>query len=796
MRTRQGEILVRWEAAVRALPSARRLDRLTLIDDIPEILDHVADLLDHGGSDVGAHPAHGLEEDFDLIEAVSELDTLRDSILGLWQDEVGTSIDVREVRVLDRALDIAVARAVQEFTVPQERSLAAVDGLVSAALESTDLDDLLERLLVVLFETTPAIDTTAILLVENNRLVVRAAVGLERELEKGFSLSFGEGFAGRIAATGQPLSLQMASQNPLIDTPLIRRLGVQALYGVPLIDGDRVIGVAHIGSLSAPDFSAQDKQLFAAVAARATTAIVQHLLRDQLRDRELQLRSLADNIPQLAWMADAVGRVFWVNQRWLSYTGVTGDELQNHGWERVLHSDHADAVHGKLDDAIRTGHPYSTTHPMRGVDGRFRWFHCRGTPIQDEHGGVVRWLQTCTDITEQRFLDEATALLSSSLEYHDTLDRIAKLAVPDLADWCAVDLLDGDDIRRLAIAHLDPAKLELATEYAKRFPITQDTSVRRVITTGAPLFAPALTPEMLRGAYKAEQADMLLDVGIHAAIIVPLTARGRVLGAISLLMADTPRMYKHADVELAMELGRRAGIAVDNARLYREAQEAVRLREDVLAVVSHDLRNPLGAIDLSASMLLQKHHDARARKQLEIIRRSSSRMEALITDLLDMASIEAGRLSLDRTPNDAGKIVAEVVDLHVSLAAEKQIILTSVTSLDGVMILCDRERIAQVFGNLVSNAIKFCRPGDRIEITGKKDGTMARFVVRDTGPGIGAEALPHIFEPYYSAKQHAKQGTGLGLYISKGIIEAHGGTITAESTEGHGATFTITLPLA
>jgi signal transduction histidine kinase len=194
--------------------------------------------------------------------------------------------------------------------------------------------------------------------------------------------------------------------------------------------------------------------------------------------------------------------------------------------------------------------------------------------------------------------------------------------------------------------------------------------------------------------------------------------------------------------------------------------------------------------------MLQKSHDPRTRKQIDIIRRSASRMEHMITDLLDMASIQAGRLALERAPTDAGALVGEVVDMHASLAAEKQILLTAHTTLEGVTISCDRERIAQVFGNLVSNAIKFCRPNDRIEITGKRDDGRATFVVRDTGPGISEQALPHIFEPYWSAKEHAKQGTGLGLYISKGIVEAHGGSLTADSAPGRGATFTITLPLA
>lgn len=801
LRTRQQDILARWEAAVRALPSARAIDQLTLIDHIPALLDHIAELVEHGGqaprADAAVHSLHRLDEGFDLSEAVTELGMLRDCVLGLWQDETLGPILVAELRALDRSIDMAVAEAVHQFTVARERSLSAIDRIVTAALESSDLDELLRRLLAVLLEMTPAIDTAAILLREGDKLVVRAAAGLEREVDLGFEVAIGEGFAGAVAATAQPMSLRMASQDPIIRSPMIRRLGLQSLYGVPLIESERVIGVAHMGSLTAPDFSAQDKRLFAAMAARATTAIVQHVLRDQAERAADQLRTLADNIPQLAWMADARGRVFWVNDRWMSYTGVPADELQDDGWKRVVHPDHIEAVGAKLAESLRTGAAWETTHPLRGVDGRFRWFLCRGIPIHDGTGAIVRWLQTCTDITERRFLDQATALLSSTLDYRDTLERVAQLAVPDLADWCAVDLLVGDNIARVAVAHQDPAKLDVARVYAQRFPESQDTGVRRVIMSGQPTFTPVLTPERFAAAFTdPEQIKMLGDLGLHSAILVPLTARGRVLGAITLLMSDSQRTYQRSDVDVALELGRRAGIAVDNARLYGEAQQAVRLREDVLAVVSHDLRNPLGAIDLSASMMLHQHHDARTLRQIDIIRRSANRMEHMITDLLDMASIQAGRLAVDKTPNNAAKLVAEVVDMHAPLAAEKQLLLTARTSLDGVTIRCDRERVEQVFGNLVSNAIKFCRPGDRIEITGTSDGTRATFVVSDTGPGIATEELPHIFEPYYSAKQHAKQGTGLGLYISKGIVEAHGGTLTADSAPGAGARFTITLPLA
>jgi signal transduction histidine kinase len=227
-----------------------------------------------------------------------------------------------------------------------------------------------------------------------------------------------------------------------------------------------------------------------------------------------------------------------------------------------------------------------------------------------------------------------------------------------------------------------------------------------------------------------------------------------------------------------------------------EAKEAVRVREQVLAVVSHDLRNPLGAVGLSATMLLETTADPRARKQLEIIRRSADRMEHMISELLDIASIQAGRLALDIQPEDAQALLAEIPELHGALAAERGIALRIETRVAGVVVLCDRERIAQVFANLVGNAIKFCREGDAITICADQRGDRVRYIVADTGPGIADADLEHIFKPYWSAQGPGRRGLGLGLHISKGIIEAHGGELWVESKLGVGSKFFLTLPVA
>jgi signal transduction histidine kinase len=275
----------------------------------------------------------------------------------------------------------------------------------------------------------------------------------------------------------------------------------------------------------------------------------------------------------------------------------------------------------------------------------------------------------------------------------------------------------------------------------------------------------------------------------------PLVARGETFGVIHLLMSESGRRYTAADLAVAAELGVRASVAVDNARLYADAQKAIRVRDDVLAIVSHDLRNPLSAIDLAATMLLQGA-DARSRKQVETIRRSSDRMDHLINDLLDMASINVGGLSVKPLRIDAGLVFEEALDLHEPLANERGITILRESELVDVPILADRDRLIQVFGNLLGNAIKFCNPGDVVMARGVRDGDRVRFSIADTGPGISPVELPHIFEPYWSGRSGRKKGTGLGLFITKAVVEAHGGTIKVTAEEGKGARFEVTLPVA
>lgn len=235
----------------------------------------------------------------------------------------------------------------------------------------------------------------------------------------------------------------------------------------------------------------------------------------------------------------------------------------------------------------------------------------------------------------------------------------------------------------------------------------------------------------------------------------------------------------------------------DRKRMELELRDAVRIREDMMAIVSHDLRSPLGTVQLSAQLLMgQTGLDHRAKRHLELIHRACTRMESLIDDLLDIASIRAGRFQISTQREPIAEVVDEALDLQAPAYEEKSIPLVRSYDLDDLQVKCDRERIIQVFANLLGNALKFCRAGDSVTVSARTEADSVVFSVADTGPGIPADRLPRLFDPYWSAEEHAARGSGLGLFIVRGIVESHGGRIWVESAPGAGATFHFSLPLA
>jgi signal transduction histidine kinase len=425
-------------------------------------------------------------------------------------------------------------------------------------------------------------------------------------------------------------------------------------------------------------------------------------------------------------------------------------------------------------------------------------------------------VEATRDLTTRRqvenrlaLLAEAGPVLAGSLEFEATLANIAHLVVPRLADWCAVDMArPGGPPERLAVVHSDPARVRLAEELQLRYPPdpNREQGVPKVLRTGEPELVSAISEDLLEQvAQDADHLALLKQLGLRSYMIVPLRARGQSLGAISLVVAESGRHYGRDDLRTAQDLADRAALAIDNARLHREAQVEVRLREQLLAVVAHDLRNPVTAIKATADLLARQARAGRLEPdrlvdRLSTISATSVRMSAQIAELLDAARLRAGQpLELDREPTD-------LVALARRIAAQVQQTTTrhtirfepTVAELIGEW---DASRLERVLGNLLGNAVKYSPEGGdirlEVELEQAAGQVWACVAVIDRGIGIPEAEQAHVFERYHRGTNVVGRfpGEGIGLAGVKQVVEQHGGTISVASRPGHGSTFTVRLPL-
>ena len=382
----------------------------------------------------------------------------------------------------------------------------------------------------------------------------------------------------------------------------------------------------------------------------------------------------------------------------------------------------------------------------------------------------------------QRLLAGASAILGASLSHRETLAAIVSCTVPAFADVCFIDEIDEGRTAtrfRAALASGHPVLVE---------PVT-----------GAPLGEgdrDAANPSAAAEAADAADGALLRASGASSLIVVPLSARGHALGVLIFAMTGSGRRYTENDLALAEELGYRAAMAIDNARLHRATQDAVRDRQDILAMVSHDLRSPLNTVAMAAASLLEGRSDLCPpdRHIVELVGRSAKRMERMTNDLLDVASIEAGHLAIDARPVAVTTIVGESLEVMAASAAARPVELVVGAVEPLLLVRCDRDRVQQVLSNLLSNAIKFTPAGGTIKLSVEGSEAFVRFAVTDSGPGIADSLRPHLFERYRQANDTAAKGRGLGLFIAKGIVVAHGGSVDVDTRPGRGTTISFRLP--
>jgi signal transduction histidine kinase/ActR/RegA family two-component response regulator len=423
-----------------------------------------------------------------------------------------------------------------------------------------------------------------------------------------------------------------------------------------------------------------------------------------------------------------------------------------------------------------------------------------------------------------RMLAAAGETLAQSLDLHETLRALARLAVPAISDYCALDLVDHGEIRRVAVHHAHPERVRALEAFARSHPrrVGDGSPIAQVLATGTARLYPSVTADLLRSAARNdEELALIQEAGVLSAIIVPLAARGERIGVLSFLTAESGRIFDEGDLQLAEELGRRAALAVSNARLYRAVQaaaqraevearkaaderlrvlEANRIKDEFLATVSHELRTPLNAITGWSALLQHRIDDpAIVTKGLEVIQRNAQAQARIVEDILDVSRIVTGKLRIDPKPVDVVALARESMEVVQPSADAKQISVTLRAHSDDCLLMGDEPRLQQVVWNLLSNAIKFTDPGGRVAIRVLRDGPDVVLVVADTGCGIEPHFLPYVFDRFRQADSSTTRtfgGLGLGLAIVRHIVELHGGRVSAESPgAGMGATFRVLLPV-
>ena len=498
-----------------------------------------------------------------------------------------------------------------------------------------------------------------------------------------------------------------------------------------------------------------------------------------------------------------------LNARAARLLGFRPEELDPHvdSWSTAVHPEDWPGVQRALDDHFRNLTPeFESEHRIRTKSGKWIWILDRGRVFdRDAQGRPLRMVGTALDITErkraeaeQKFLAEVGSELASTLDYEDIVVRVARLATDGLCDLCIVGVAGEDgEIECLKAVSRETSQAWMCDLLERILLDRQRTQlVEPALALERPLLVQESSPEFVAWtARHAEQLRPLRSVATRSVVLVPLKTNGKRRGALALVSTTPDRVFGAADVRIAEQLASRAALSIENARLYGVAQRAIRMRDDVLGVVAHDLRSPLGSMLMQAELLRNPGTDSerRARKAAEIIDRAATRMNRLIQDLLDVTRIEAGQFSIEPTRLRVGPLITEALDAQRPLAAAAALELEVEVAPDTPEIWADHDRLLQVFENLVGNAIKFTPPGGLIQVGAGSRYGQVLFWVRDTGPGIATEHLPHLFDRFWQARKDGRRGAGLGLPIAKGIVEAHGGRIWVETTAGRGSEFCFTI---
>lgn len=530
-----------------------------------------------------------------------------------------------------------------------------------------------------------------------------------------------------------------------------------------------------------------------------------------LRVSEMKFAGIISIASDAIITVDETQHIIMFNRGAESIFGYSADEVLGELLEvllptryRSLHQDHV----ARFGDAPEVARRMGERQEIVGLRWDGEEFPAEASISKMEVDGERLYTVVLRDITARKRLERAQAflaaageLLSKSLDFDTTLQTVARITVPILADVCVVYLREDGTVRAVEVAHTEPDQSHpLDLLRGKRLDARYPHPALTVVDTGEPEMIPKVGEAFLEamGTDEAERAAYR-EIGLQSALFVPFVARGETRGAVGLLACQPGRRYDADDLELARELAVRAAMAIDNARLYRAARQAITTRDDVLSVVSHDLGNPLSAIRIGTSLLLKQipaqERSGRQWENLVAIRQSAEQMERLIADLLQVKRLDAGQVKLVRRNHRPERLIQEILDLMRPLAENRNQRLEAAVQPSLPAVPVDRERALQVLSNLVGNAIKFTPPGGCIRVEAARGDGEVRFAVVDSGPGIAKEHLSRVFDRFWRVRDGGTPGVGLGLAIARAFVEAHGGRIWVESKPNEGAAFYFAIPL-
>lgn len=531
---------------------------------------------------------------------------------------------------------------------------------------------------------------------------------------------------------------------------------------------------------------------------------------------QIALRSIGDAVIA----TDDQGAVNLLNPVAEELTGWSNSDAQGRSLAevfRIVREDTREPAESPVDRVLREGVVVGLANHtlLLRRDGSECAIDDSAAPIRDGSGRLRGVILVFRDVSAKRaaeqrraFLARATEELTSSLDYNVTLATVARMAVPSVADWCAVDIRREDgEIERLAVAHVDESKVERVREMQRRYPSDPNArqGVHQILRTGKPELMKLIPPELLRAAARDEEHGRFIEeLGLHSYVAVPLLREGKPFGVLTLVMAESKRSYTEEDLEVALALADRASVAVENASLYRQAEsarlealQANQAKDDFLAMLGHELRNPLAPIRTALQLIELRSNDPHESEH-RVIKRQVEHLVRLVDDLLDVSRITHGRLALNRKVVALEAVVRHAQELVWPSAADRRHHVHVAVDPEAT-VSCDEVRLVQVLVNLLSNAVKYTEPGGNIWVTVRRESDRVVLSVRDDGIGIEPEMQRRVFEMFVQEPQtldRSRGGLGLGLAIVRGVVLAHGGTVTAHSEGvGKGSEFSIELPL-